>query len=168
MLMPYLPIFAKNAIFDEKIIDFQGNMKGNSGPKRVIVILNGVTHSVLRKDLTHLPTRFIAKEAQEGNHVVCSHCIRLNQVGNIVVTPMSYFSSIDGFAGTGQATFPTTTSLRRNEMKDVFHAERWLRWNGTSHVPYNNIASPVQTSRPKGSQKWTWVLAKRCVVILKG
>jgi hypothetical protein len=55
---------------------------------------------------------------------------------------MSYFSSIDGFAETGQATFPTTTSLRRNEMKDVFHAERWLRRNGTSRVHYYNIASP--------------------------
>ncbi|GEM_PF-6732706 len=90
MLMPYLPIFAKNAIIEERIIDFQGKKKGNSGPKRVIIILNGVTHSILRKDLTHLPTRFIAKEAQEGNHVVCSHCIRLNQVGNIAVTPVSH------------------------------------------------------------------------------
>ena len=27
-------------------------------------------------------------------------------------------------------------------MKDVFNAERWLRHNETSHVPYNNIASP--------------------------
>ena len=31
----------------------------------------------------------------------------------------------DGFAGTGQAAFPT---------------ERWLCRNGTSHIPYNNIA----------------------------
>ena len=31
----------------------------------------------------------------------------------------------DDFAGTGQAAFPT---------------ERWLCRNGTSHIPYNNIA----------------------------
>jgi len=42
-----------------------------------------------------------------------------------------------GFTGTGQAAFPT---------------EIWLRRNGTSRVPYNNIASP-ERDKPRSQQK---------------
>ncbi len=37
-------------------------------------------------------------------------------------------------------------------MKDVFNAERWLRHNETSHVPYNNIASP-ERDEPRSLQQ---------------
>jgi hypothetical protein len=43
----------------------------------------------------------------------------------------------DGFAGTGQAAFPT---------------ERWLRRNGTSRVPYEKMASP-ERDEPRSLQK---------------
>ena len=61
--------------------------------------------------------------------------------------------SIHGFAGTGRATFPT---------------KRWLRRNGTSHVPYKKVASPVQTSRPVGLRKQSRVLAQKVYCHLSG